>query len=83
MILNMNHVGKMIIMMGIGLVVIGGLLILIGKWQESSGGGLGWVGRLPGDMFIKRENFSFYFPLTTSIIVSLVGSALLYFFLRR
>jgi len=83
MILSMHHLGKMIVLMGIVLLVVGGLLILLGKWQESSGGGVGWLGRLPGDIFIKRENFSFYFPLTTSIIVSLVGSALLYFFLRR
>ena len=79
----MNYLGKMIIMMGVGLVVIGGILILLDKWQGSSGGGLGWVGRLPGDIFIKRDNFTFYFPLTTSIILSIVGSALLYFFFRR
>ncbi|MCZ6801028.1 MAG: DUF2905 domain-containing protein [Nitrospirae bacterium] len=79
----MTHLGKMMMMMGVGLLVIGGLLLLLGKWQGSSGGGLGWLGRLPGDIFIKRDNFSFYFPLTTSIILSIVGSALLYFFLRR
>ena len=38
----------------------------------------GWLGRLPGDIFIKRENFSFYFPITTSILVSVVLGLVLY-----
>lgn len=41
------------------------------------------LGRLPGDIFIQRENITFYFPLTTGIIISLVLSLLLWFFARR
>ncbi len=41
------------------------------------------LGRLPGDIAIEKENFSFYFPLTTSIIISLVLSLLIWLFMRR
>ena len=40
------------------------------------------MGRLPGDIVVKKENFSFYFPLATSIIVSLVLTLLFWFFRR-
>ena len=74
--------GKMILVMGLMLVVVGAVLMLLGKWP-SSGSGWGWIGRLPGDIFIKRDNFSFYFPITTSIVLSILASLILYFFLKR
>lgn len=74
--------GKLIIVMGLGLVILGVLISLLGK-VPSEGSRLGWLGKLPGDLFIKRDRFTFYFPLTTSIIISLVGSLLLYFFMKR
>ena len=40
------------------------------------------IGRLPGDIYIKREGFSFYFPITTGIIVSIIISLMLYLFRR-
>ena len=79
---DFSGLGKMIIIMGLVLVVIGIVISLLGKWP-SEGSGLGWLGRLPGDIFIKRDNFTFYFPLSTSIILSIVGSLLLYFFMKR
>ena len=79
---DFGGLGKMIIIMGLVLVVIGIVISLIGKWP-GEGSWLGWVGRLPGDIFIKRDNFTFYFPLGTSIIISIVGSLLLYFFMKR
>ena len=58
------------------LIIIGVVLILIGLlWPAISKLGLG---RLPGDIVIERENFRLYIPLTTSIIVSVVLSALLW-----
>lgn len=75
-------IGKMLIMMGLGIVAIGIVLSLIGK-LPGEGSGLGWLGKLPGDFFVKRDNFTFYFPLSTSIIISVVGSLLMYFFMRR
>jgi hypothetical protein len=74
--------GKMLIFMGLGVVAIGLLLSLIGK-LPSEGNGLGWLGKLPGDFLVKRDNFTLYFPLSTSIIISIVGSALLYLFMKR
>jgi hypothetical protein len=62
---------KNFIIIGILLVVIGLLWPVLSKLP---------LGRLPGDIVIRREHFSFYFPLTTSIIVSLVLSLLFWFF---
>lgn len=77
-----SGLGKMIIFMGLGIVAIGIIISLIGK-LPSEGGGLGWLEKLPGDFLIKRDNFTFYFPLSTSIIISIIGSLLFYFFMRR
>jgi len=60
--------------LGVALVVIGVLVQFAGR--------IPWLGRLPGDISIQRENFSFYFPLTTSIVVSVVLSLLLWLFRR-
>jgi uncharacterized protein HemY len=43
---------------------------------------LPWLGRLPGDIVIKRENFTFYFPLATSIIISVILTLILWLFRR-
>lgn len=85
---DFNQPGKALALVGLILVVIGGLLILFGKLADwtSEMGGIGWLGRLPGDIWIKRDNFSFYFPITTSIVVSvlltLVLSVLAWLFRR-
>ena len=66
--------------MKVWLVILGMALVLLGlawPWIERLG-----LGRLPGDFRIEREGFSFYFPLTTSIIVSLALSLILWL-LRR
>jgi len=78
----MSGMGKALILMGIILLVLGGVFLALGKWSNSEGG-VGWLGRLPGDFIIKRDHVTFYFPLATSIIISVVGSVLLYFFFRR
>ena len=62
----MNDAGKMLMLAGLGLFVIG--LIL---W---TGFGRGWLGRLPGDIHYQHGNFSFYFPFVTCIVVSIVLS---------
>ncbi|RMH06752.1 MAG: DUF2905 domain-containing protein [Nitrospirae bacterium] len=77
---DFSDLGKMIILMGVMLVALGGILTLLGKWPS---GGLGWIGRLPGDILIKRDNFTFYFPLGTSILISIIGSLILYLLFRR
>ncbi|MCX8098763.1 MAG: DUF2905 domain-containing protein [Casimicrobiaceae bacterium] len=63
------------------LVILGIVLLLAGLlWPWLSK--LPW-GRLPGDIAIERENFRFYFPLGTSIVVSVLLSLLLWFLTRR
>jgi len=58
------------------LIVLGAALIALGvAWPWLSKLGLG---RLPGDIYVEREGFSFYFPITTTIIVSLVLSLILW-----
>ena len=80
--LDLSGFGKMIVLAGIVLVVIGAVVMLAGKWPGPESG-WGWIGRLPGDIFVKRENFSFYFPITTSLLISIVGSVVVYFLMRR
>jgi hypothetical protein len=64
-----SSTGKLIIIAGLGIVLIG---VVIYFFHDK----LGWIGKLPGDIRIERENFSFYFPLTTMIIASLLISLL-------
>jgi hypothetical protein len=59
-----GSLGKILIIFGIVLVVMGLILILGDK--------IPWIGRLPGDIYIKRDKFTFYFPLMTSIIISIL-----------
>jgi len=70
----MGGLGKTLIAVGIVLVVVGLLVSLAGK--------LPWIGHLPGDIHIQRGRFSFYFPLTTCIVVSIVISLVAYLFKR-
>jgi len=63
------------------LIVLGGVILVIGLFM-TFGGKIPWLGRLPGDISIQRDNFSFYFPVTTSLLVSVLLS-LLFFLLRR
>ncbi|HHU93435.1 MAG TPA: DUF2905 domain-containing protein [Halanaerobiaceae bacterium] len=57
--------GKLLIYIGLFLVLIGGII-------HYFGGALSWFGRLPGDIRIERENFRFYFPLTSMLLISLI-----------
>lgn len=71
----MSGLGRGLIIAGLVLVAVGLLLSLATK--------LPWLGRLPGDILIKRANFSFYMPLTTSLLISLLLSLLAWFFRRH
>jgi predicted phosphohydrolase len=70
----MAPLGKSLVLLGLVLVVAGASV-----WASSS---VPFLGRLPGDIYIRRGNFSFYFPLTTCVLVSALLS-LLFFALRR
>jgi len=54
------------------LIYFGLLLILIGGFIHYFGGTLAWFGRLPGDIRVERENFRFYFPITSMLLISLL-----------
>lgn len=61
--------------MGLILVVLGVAVVLVGLLVWS--GALSWVGKLPGDVRIERENVRFYFPITSIILISVVLSLIL------
>ncbi|WP_447974160.1 DUF2905 domain-containing protein [Nitrospira sp. Kam-Ns4a] len=77
-----SGLGKALIALGALIALVGALLLLAAK-LPTLGGGLGWLGRLPGDIFIKRDNFTFYFPLTTSLLISVIVSLFVYLLSRR
>jgi len=60
---NFSNIGKILIFVGIGIVVLGFVIFLFAK--------IPFFGKLPGDISVKREGFSFYFPVSTSIIISI------------
>jgi DUF2905 family protein len=64
-------VGKILVFVGLGIAGLG-LLIMLGLP----------IGRLPGDLYVKRGGFSFYFPVASSIVISIILT-LLFSFLRR
>jgi hypothetical protein len=72
---EIQHIGKFFIILGIIIIAVGMLLLLSGK--------LPWLGRLPGDILIQKKNFTFYFPLATSILVSMLLTFIFWFFGRR
>ena len=71
---GLPDVGRTLIVLGLGLAVLGGLLLL--------GGRIPGIGRLPGDIVYRKGNFTFYFPLVTSILVSVILTLVLSLFRR-
>lgn len=76
---ELNGLGKSLILLGGVMVAVGVLLVAASRWP-GDGGLFGWLGRLPGDILIKRDSFTFYVPLTTGLLISLVLSLLAYLF---
>ncbi len=66
----MASAGKMLILFGVILIVAGGLLMLFNK--------IPFLGKLPGDIHIKKENFEIYVPVTSSLILCLVLNGLMW-----
>jgi hypothetical protein len=71
----LSGVGKLLIVLGGLLIIIGAAIVVVGK--------IPWLGRLPGDIYVERRNFTFVLPLTTSILISVILSLVLYLFSRR
>jgi hypothetical protein len=70
-----HDVAKILIVFGLLIVLAGVVLLLVGR--------VPWLGRLPGDIHFQRGNFTFYFPLATSLLLSVVLTLILYFLGRR
>lgn len=68
----MSDFGKWLIVLGLVIAACGVVITFAGK--------VPWLGKLPGDISIKRENFSFYFPLATCILISAIASFILWLF---
>jgi hypothetical protein len=71
----MTDVGKLLIGLGLLIAGLGVVLVLAGR--------LPWIGRLPGDIHVQRGNWTFYFPLATSLLVSLVLTLVFWLIGRR
>ena len=72
--LEINSLGKALILLGLALIVIGLIITFGGK--------LSWFGRLPGDIYIQKRNFTFFFPIMTSVLISVILS-LIFMLLRH
>ncbi len=62
--IGLGPLGKMLIVLGVFIILIGVLLVIGEK--------IPWIGRLPGDIIIRKKNFTFYFPIVTSLIISIL-----------
>ncbi len=68
--LGLGFLGKLLILLGVFIIIAGVLLLMGGK--------IPWIGKLPGDLIVRREKFTLYFPNTTSIVISIVLTLLLW-----
>ena len=75
----MRDLGKILLGFGALMVLLGLILLAAGNLS----GKVPWLGRLPGDIHIERGNWSFYFPLATCLIISIVLTLLFSLFGRR
>lgn len=73
--IDISGFGKILIFLGIILIIMGILFVFGAK--------IPWLGKLPGDIYIKKENFMFYFPLATSILLSIILSIIILFMGRK
>jgi hypothetical protein len=73
---DLSGLGRILLLIGLLIAAVGVLLLIFGRMP--------FLGRLPGDVVVQRGNWSFYFPLATSIIISLILTLVLnLFFFRR
>ena len=71
----MQDLGKILMIIGVALLALGAALYFLK--------GIPFLGKLPGDILIKKENFTFYFPLATSLLLSLLLTLLFYLFRKQ
>lgn len=70
-----QSIGKIILIIGLLLVVVGGLMLGLGKFFN--------LGKLPGDIYVQKGNFTFFFPVATMIVLSLLLTILMNIFFRK
>ena len=75
----MSELGKILLGFGVLMVLLGAILLIAGNLS----GKVPWLGRLPGDIYIERGSWTFYFPLGTSVVISIVLTLLFSLFSRR
>lgn len=71
----MSDIGKLLVVFGLLIAGVGLVLVLAGR--------IPWVGRLPGDIYVQRGNWTFYFPLATSLLLSVVLTVIFWLIARR
>jgi len=71
----MSLIGKTLILLGITLIIIGAIFVL--------GVRIPWIGRLPGDIYVQKKTFSFYFPAATCILISVIATFIFFLIGRR
>jgi hypothetical protein len=69
------QLGKFLIIIGATIAFLGAILVTMGR--------IPFLGKLPGDIHVQKENFSFYFPITTSILISVILSLIFWLFSKR
>ena len=67
---HLNAIGRIVVLAGAFLVVIGIILIFFDR--------IPWLGKLPGDISVERENFRFYFPVVTCIVISVLLTGIMW-----
>ena len=72
---GVNDIGRLLVVFGVLIALAGVALLLVGR--------VPWLGRLPGDIHIERGNWTFYFPLATSLLLSVVLTLILWIIGRR
>ena len=72
---GVHDIGRMLVVFGLLIALVGVVLMLVGR--------VPWLGRLPGDIHIQRGGWTFYFPLATSLLLSLVLTLILWILGRR
>ena len=74
---GIGTIGRYLVILGTAIVVIGVLLIVVARFPGLR------IGRLPGDIYIERDGWRFYFPVMTSILLSIILSLILWLFSRK
>lgn len=71
----MSQIGRMLVILGVVIVVVGVAMMFSDR--------IPWLGRLPGDIVVRRRNVTFYFPVVTAILLSLILTVILNLLTRR